>query len=49
MILIGNQRDLPALRNSLKPPPTIVGSEGKKFALYNGAIAAPVARPSESR
>jgi 4-amino-4-deoxy-L-arabinose transferase-like glycosyltransferase len=49
MILIANQRDLPALRNSLKPQPTIVGSEGKKFALYNGAIAAPVARPSESR
>lgn len=48
-ILIANQRDLPALRNSLKPQPTIVGSEGKKFALYNGAITAPAAGASETR
>ena len=49
MILIANQRDLLVLRNSLKPQPTIVGSEGKKFALYNGPIAAPAARASETR
>jgi 4-amino-4-deoxy-L-arabinose transferase-like glycosyltransferase len=36
MILIANSRDLPALRNALKPPPVILGFEGKKFALYNG-------------
>jgi 4-amino-4-deoxy-L-arabinose transferase-like glycosyltransferase len=49
MILIANERDLPALRNSLKPPPVILGSEGKKSALYNGAIAAPVAGASQTR
>jgi 4-amino-4-deoxy-L-arabinose transferase-like glycosyltransferase len=36
MILIANARDLPALRSTLKPPPVILGFEGKKFALYNG-------------
>jgi 4-amino-4-deoxy-L-arabinose transferase-like glycosyltransferase len=36
MILIANARDLPALRSTLKPPPMILGFEGKKFALYNG-------------
>ena len=36
MILIANARDLPALRNTLKPAPVILGFEGKKFALYNG-------------
>src|SRR6266851_1192778 len=41
MILIANARDLPALRNTLKPPPIILGFEGKKFALYNGAAAKP--------
>ena len=41
MILIANARDLPALRNSLKPAPVILGFEGKKFALYNGAAAKP--------
>src|SRR5260370_20706591 len=37
MILIANARDLPALRNTLKPPPVILGFEGKKFALHNAA------------
>jgi 4-amino-4-deoxy-L-arabinose transferase-like glycosyltransferase len=36
MILIANARDLPVLRNTLKPAPVILGFEGKKFALYNG-------------
>jgi len=36
MILIANARDLPALRNILKPAPVVLGFEGKKFALYNG-------------
>jgi 4-amino-4-deoxy-L-arabinose transferase-like glycosyltransferase len=48
MILIANERDLPELRNSLKPQPVILGSEGKKFALYNGAVAAP-ASASQTR
>jgi len=49
MILIANERDLPTLRKSLKPQPVIVGSEGKKFALYNGAIAAPGAGAPQTR
>lgn len=43
MVLIANRRDLDALRDSLKPAPVIVGCEGKKFALYNGALAPPPA------
>lgn len=49
MILIANARDLPALRNSLKPPPVILGFEGKKFALYNSPRAAPSAAASKTR
>jgi 4-amino-4-deoxy-L-arabinose transferase-like glycosyltransferase len=49
MILIANERDLPALRNSLKPPPLIVGSEGKKFALFNGVAAPPSAGAPQTR
>jgi hypothetical protein len=49
MILIANERDLPTLRKSLKPQPVIVGSEGKKFALHNGAIAAPGAGAPQTR
>jgi 4-amino-4-deoxy-L-arabinose transferase-like glycosyltransferase len=45
MILIANARDLPALRNTLKPPPVILGFEGKKFALYNNGGAKPSAQP----
>jgi 4-amino-4-deoxy-L-arabinose transferase-like glycosyltransferase len=41
MILIANAGDLKALDDSLKPAPVIVGCEGKKFALYNGPLAAP--------
>jgi 4-amino-4-deoxy-L-arabinose transferase-like glycosyltransferase len=41
MILIANARDLKALDDSLKPAPVVVGCEGKKFALYNGTLAAP--------
>lgn len=41
MILIANNRDLPGLRNTLKPPPQILGFEGKKFALYNGGGVKP--------
>jgi 4-amino-4-deoxy-L-arabinose transferase-like glycosyltransferase len=39
MIIIANDRDLPALKDLLKPAPVIVGCEGKKFALYKGAGA----------
>jgi len=49
MILIANERDLPALRNSLRPPPAILGFEGKKSALYNGAVAQPSAGASQMR
>lgn len=41
MVLIANDRDLKALDDSLKPAPVVVGCEGKKFALYNGALAPP--------
>ena len=41
MVLIANARDLKALSDSLKPAPVIIGCEGKKLALYNGAAAPP--------
>jgi 4-amino-4-deoxy-L-arabinose transferase-like glycosyltransferase len=41
MVLIANERDLKGLDDSLKPAPVVVGCEGKKFALYNGALAPP--------
>lgn len=49
MILIANERDLPALRNSLQPAPAILGFEGKKFALANNAHAPPSAGASHPR
>jgi 4-amino-4-deoxy-L-arabinose transferase-like glycosyltransferase len=41
MILVANARDLKGLQDSLKPAPVVIGCEGKKFALYNGALAPP--------
>jgi 4-amino-4-deoxy-L-arabinose transferase-like glycosyltransferase len=41
MVLIANARDLKPLQNSLNPAPVVIGCEGKKFALYNGAMAPP--------
>ncbi len=41
MILIVNDGDRKALADSLKPAPEIIGCEGKKLALYNGALAPP--------
>jgi hypothetical protein len=41
MVLIANARDLKALEGSLKPAPVVLGCEGKKFALYKGALAPP--------
>jgi 4-amino-4-deoxy-L-arabinose transferase-like glycosyltransferase len=41
MILIVNARDRKALADSLKPAPAVIGCEGKKLALYNGALAPP--------
>ena len=41
MVLIANDRDLKGLDDSLKPAPVVIGCEGKKFALYNGALAPP--------
>jgi len=41
MVLIANARDLKGLDESLKPAPIVIGCEGKKFALYNGALAPP--------
>jgi len=41
MILIVNDRDRNALADSLKPAPVVIGCEGKKLALYNGAVAPP--------
>jgi 4-amino-4-deoxy-L-arabinose transferase-like glycosyltransferase len=43
MVLIANTRDLKGLDESLKPAPVVIGCEGKKFALYNGALAPPPA------
>jgi 4-amino-4-deoxy-L-arabinose transferase-like glycosyltransferase len=41
MVLIANDRDLKGLQDSLRPTPVVIGCEGKKFALYNGALAPP--------
>jgi len=41
MILIVNDRDRIALADRLKPAPVVIGCEGKKLALYNGALAPP--------
>jgi 4-amino-4-deoxy-L-arabinose transferase-like glycosyltransferase len=41
MVLIANARDLKGLEDALKPAPVVIGCEGKKFALYNGALAPP--------
>ncbi len=41
MILIVNDRDRNALADRLKPAPIVIGCEGKKLALYNGALAPP--------
>ncbi len=41
MILIVNDRDRVALAARLKPAPVVLGCEGKKLALYNGALAPP--------
>ena len=41
MVLIANDRDRKALADSLKPAPVVIGCEGKKLALYNGALAPP--------
>jgi 4-amino-4-deoxy-L-arabinose transferase-like glycosyltransferase len=43
MVLIANDRDLKGLEASLKPAPVTIGCEGKKFAIYNGALASPPA------
>jgi 4-amino-4-deoxy-L-arabinose transferase-like glycosyltransferase len=43
MVLIANARDLKGLEDALKPAPVVIGCEGKKFALYNGALAPPPA------
>jgi 4-amino-4-deoxy-L-arabinose transferase-like glycosyltransferase len=41
MVLIVNDRDRNALAGALKPAPVVIGCEGKKLALYNGALAPP--------
>ncbi len=43
MILIANASDIPVLRELLNPTPVVLGCEGKKLALYNGALAPPPA------
>ena len=48
MVLIANARDLNGLEESLKPAPVVIGCEGKKFALYNGALAPPPQAPLAS-
>src|SRR5580704_12898500 len=40
-VLIVNARDLKGLEDSLKPAPVVLGCEGKKFALYDGALPPP--------
>lgn len=41
MVLIANDRDCDTLARTLKPTPTVIACEGKKLALYNGALAPP--------
>jgi 4-amino-4-deoxy-L-arabinose transferase-like glycosyltransferase len=41
MVLIANARDLKGLADSLKPAPIVIGCEGKKLALYKGALSPP--------
>ena len=41
MVLVVNARDIKGLEDSLKPAPVVIGCEGKKLALYNGALAPP--------
>ncbi len=39
VVVIANHRDAPHLELLLKPAPAIIGREGKKVALFNGAAA----------
>jgi 4-amino-4-deoxy-L-arabinose transferase-like glycosyltransferase len=51
VVVVANRGDLPRLRRILTPAPSIIGCEGKKFALLNQRFAQPVAsrpvQPSE--
>ena len=38
VVLIVNRKDIPGVAKSLDPPPSIIGCEGKKIALYNRTI-----------
>jgi 4-amino-4-deoxy-L-arabinose transferase-like glycosyltransferase len=49
MILIVNQRDLPALADSLKPAPATIACEGKKVAIFNGTAKSASAPPGCAR
>jgi 4-amino-4-deoxy-L-arabinose transferase-like glycosyltransferase len=42
LILVANRNDLPHLTKILQPTATILGCEGKKFALYNRPLQSPV-------
>jgi 4-amino-4-deoxy-L-arabinose transferase-like glycosyltransferase len=49
VVLVANRNDIGQLLRLLKPTPSIIGCEGKKFALYN-RVASPWLRlPSECR
>ena len=47
VVIIANRRDLPHLETLLNPAPSIIGREGKKFALFNSPVAPPGPRSSD--
>ena len=48
-VLVANRLDLPTLVNMLFPAPTLIGCEGKKWALYNRPLDPPAQVPDECR
>lgn len=46
VLLIANRNDLPHLQKLLQPAATILGCEGKKFALYNRPRHSPLLEPA---
>jgi len=38
-VVVANRGDLPRLKRILTPAPSIIGCEGKKFALLNQPVA----------
>ncbi len=49
VVLVANRNDISQLIRLLKPTPSVIGCEGKKFALYNGVLSPWMRLPSECR